>query len=255
MEYANSSFTVKEMGTDGDGSGRKYYYLTHTTGEYNGNIAKCSGNGSQDYYRGGVYQNKKTYRINTYSKTTDWSSTYDDAAAIAPGDADVRLPGLPRPIDHATHDGYGDLLFTVGQGLLDLVCQADQVDAGPAAGRAGDEIDACAAQTRRLENALGGDDLLHRIRRQGDADRIADAQAQQSADADGGFQDALRRGPRLRHADVERIVGLGGKAAVGRHHHGDIGGFHGNARIIKPEFLQQRQMGSPRHRRSCLGRG
>ncbi len=83
MEYANSSFTVKEMGTDGDGSGRKYYYLTHTTGEYNGNIAKCSGNGSQVYYRGGVYQNKKTYRINTYSKTTDWSSTYDDAAAIA----------------------------------------------------------------------------------------------------------------------------------------------------------------------------
>lgn len=83
MEYANSSFTVKEMGTDGDGSGRKYYYLTWTTGEYNGYIAKCSGNGSQVYYRGGVYQNKKTYRINTYSKTTDWSSTYDDAAAIA----------------------------------------------------------------------------------------------------------------------------------------------------------------------------
>lgn len=83
MEDANSSFTVKEMGTDGDGSGRKYYYLTWTTGEYNGHIAKCSGNGSQVYYRGGVYQNKKTYRINTYSKTTDWSSTYDDAAAIA----------------------------------------------------------------------------------------------------------------------------------------------------------------------------
>ncbi len=33
-----SHFSVQEKGTDGDGSGRKYYYLTHLDGEWAGGI-------------------------------------------------------------------------------------------------------------------------------------------------------------------------------------------------------------------------
>ena len=80
MEDASANFTAQEKGTDGDGSGRKYYYLTHKTGQYAGGIAKCGSSGAQAYYRGGVYQNKKVYRINTYEKVEEWTSTYDASA-------------------------------------------------------------------------------------------------------------------------------------------------------------------------------
>ena len=80
MEDAAANFRVEEKGTDGDGSGRKYYYLTHLNGPYAGGIAKCGSNGTQVYYRGGVYQKKKAYQINTYQSETDWTSTFDSSA-------------------------------------------------------------------------------------------------------------------------------------------------------------------------------
>ncbi len=91
-------FTVKEMGTDGDGSGRKYYYLTHRTGPYAGGTAKCGTSGTPVYYRGGVYQNKKAYRINTYSMIGEWTTAADPAAAsveyrIRRNQYDVTLAG------------------------------------------------------------------------------------------------------------------------------------------------------------------
>ncbi len=80
MEDAAANFTVEEKGTDGDGSGRKYYYLIHKNGQWAGGIAQCGTNGSKFYYRGGVYQNKKAYRINTYQKASDWTKEYDATA-------------------------------------------------------------------------------------------------------------------------------------------------------------------------------
>ena len=80
MADAAANFSVEEKGTDGDGSGRKYYFLTHKSGQWAGGIAKCGTNGSKVYYRGGVYQNKKAYRINTYQKTGDWTTELDTTA-------------------------------------------------------------------------------------------------------------------------------------------------------------------------------
>lgn len=80
MADAAANFYVEEKGTDGDGSGRKYYFLTHKSGQWAGGIAKCGTNGSKVYYRGGVYQNKKAYRINTYQKTGDWTTELDTTA-------------------------------------------------------------------------------------------------------------------------------------------------------------------------------
>ena len=80
MADAAANYTVQEKGTDGDGSGRKYYHLIHKSGQWAGGIAKCGTNGSQVYYRGGVYQNMKAYRVNTYQKVSDWTTVYDASA-------------------------------------------------------------------------------------------------------------------------------------------------------------------------------
>lgn len=81
MANSMNNFTAEEKGTDGDGSGRKYYYLTHTQGQYSGAIARCSSSGSKIYYRGYVYQDKAEYRINTYQKVGEWTTTYDSSAS------------------------------------------------------------------------------------------------------------------------------------------------------------------------------
>ena len=81
MANSMNNFTAEEKGTDGDGSGRKYYYLTHTQGQYVGAIAKCGSSGSNIYYRGYVYQDKAEYRINTYQKVGEWTTAYDSSAS------------------------------------------------------------------------------------------------------------------------------------------------------------------------------
>ena len=100
MEDAKANFSVQEKGTDGDGSGRKFYYLTHLSGQWAGGIAKCGSNGAQAYYRGGVYQKKKAYQVNTYQKAGDWTSTYDASATSTSvrwrlkGDIETEYKGL-----------------------------------------------------------------------------------------------------------------------------------------------------------------
>ena len=81
MDNSINNFTAEEKGTDGDGSGRKYYYLTHKSGEWAGGIAKCSSTGSKVYYRGCVYQDRAAYQINTYQKVSDWTTVYDTSAS------------------------------------------------------------------------------------------------------------------------------------------------------------------------------
>lgn len=94
-----SHFSAVEKGTDGDGSGRKYYYLTHLDGEYAGSTAKCSTNGAVVYYRGAVYQDKVAYRINTYQKIGDWTTVLDTTATSV--EYRVRLKQYPVKFDAA----------------------------------------------------------------------------------------------------------------------------------------------------------
>ena len=78
-----SHFTVEYYQPDGDGSGRIAYRLIHNDGEWAGGYAQCSSTGTQVYYEGDVYQNKKPYRINTYVRDSEWTTTRDPQAASA----------------------------------------------------------------------------------------------------------------------------------------------------------------------------
>lgn len=60
-------------------------------------------------------------------------------------------------------------------GLFDFLGQVDEVDLGPATGRAGNEGRPEMAQAEGTEDGLAGLDFFDRVTGQGYADRIADA--------------------------------------------------------------------------------
>lgn len=62
--------------------------------------------------------------------------------------------------------------------------QADQVDAGPAAGRTGDDLRTAALHAEGAQNILRRRNLLHRVGSQRHPDGIADSVQQQRANAD-----------------------------------------------------------------------
>ena len=166
----------------------------------------------------------------------------DETVTFPAGYTEIGFLRLARSVDHAAHDGDRDGLLAVGQRLLDLVCQSDEVDARPPAGGAGDDVDAVPAQPGGLQNVLRRQHLLHRVGGQRYAHRIADALTQKGADAHSGFDGAHALGARFGHADVQRVVRTLGKQPVRLDHQRDGAGFHRHADIMKIVFLQQRNM-------------
>ena len=132
--------------------------------------------------------------------------------------------------------------MAVGQCLLDLVCQPDEINARPPAGGAGDDVDTVPAQPGGLQNVLRRQHLLHRVGGQRYAHRIADALTQKGADAHGGLDGAHALGARFGHADVQRIVRTLGKQPVRLDHQRDGAGFHRHADIMEIILFQQRNM-------------
>jgi len=104
------------------------------------------------------------------------------------------------------------------------VRHVDHVDLGPAARRAGDEVDVLAlAQPQRLEQLTSGAGLLDRISRQRVADRVADALEQQRGDAGRRFDEPGGRGSGLGDAEVQRHIGHLCELTVRLHHQGHVG--------------------------------
>ena len=129
------------------------------------------------------------------------------ALAPAGGDAEVRLPGLSRSVHDAAHHRDLQRDVAVGQGVLSVVGDADHVDLGPAAARAGDEIEALAlAQTQGLEQLPPRARFLDRIRGQREADRVADALGEQRPDADGRLDQPARKRARFGHPEGENYA-------------------------------------------------
>ena len=110
------------------------------------------------------------------------------------------------------------MLQAVERGLR-LAGHLDDVDLGPAARRAGDEVEALAlAQPERLEQLAPGPRLLDRIGGERVADGVADALGQQRGDAGGGLDQPGRRRPGLGDAEVQRVVDRVGEQPVGLDH-------------------------------------
>jgi hypothetical protein len=82
---------------------------------------------------------------------------------------------------------------------------ADHVEALPRAGRAGDDADAAIADAEALQDFEADPNFLS-ARRRGDADRVADPEPQQRADADRALDRAAAQPPGLGDAEVERAI-------------------------------------------------
>ena len=90
-------------------------------------------------------------------------------------------------------------MLAVAERVHGAVGDLDHVDLGPAARRAGDEVEALAlAQAERLEQLAAGAGLLDRIGGERVADRVADALEQQRGDPGGGLDETRRAAGRPR---------------------------------------------------------
>jgi hypothetical protein len=72
-----------------------------------------------------------------------------------------------------------------------------------------------------------------RLGRERDADRVADAFVQEDAEADGRFDRAAEGRPRLRHAEVERVVAHLREQPVGRDRAVHVRGFERDDDVLK----------------------
>src|SRR6476659_8646073 len=108
-------------------------------------------------------------------------------AVAAAGDADVGFTRFTRSVDHAAEHRQRHWRADVLQALLRRLDGADYIKALTRAARAGDDADAAAADTQRLQDFVADANLFLRLGRQRDTDRVADAGPKQIADADGGF--------------------------------------------------------------------
>src|SRR4051812_268548 len=117
----------------------------------------------------------------------------DLALAVARGDTEVGLARLAGTVDDATHDGDAQRHLQAVEPGGDLLGELVDVDLGTAAGRAGDDLEAARLEVERLQDLEADLDLLHRRRGQRDADRVADALAEQVAEGDRGLDGPLER--------------------------------------------------------------
>src|SRR5690606_40584651 len=120
--------------------------------------------------------------------------------------------GFARSVDHAADDGHVHGYQYVLQARLQLVHGLDHVEVLPGATGTGDEVDAARAQTQGLENVEADADLLHRVRRQGDADGVTDALGQQHAQAHRGFDGTGPQAAGFSDAQVQGLLDLDRKS-------------------------------------------
>jgi 1-hydroxy-2-methyl-2-(E)-butenyl 4-diphosphate synthase len=112
-------------------------------------------------------------------------------ALLADGIGDtIRVSRLPRPVHRASEHRHLERLRIGAQPLLDTLGELLHADVVTAAARARDHHRAALAQAERLQDLERGLDLLDRVRRQRDAQRVADAVHEQRARADGALDRA-----------------------------------------------------------------
>src|SRR2546429_3134359 len=130
----------------------------------------------------------------------------DLAFSVAGGDAEVGVAGFAGAVDDAAHDGDPQRYREPVERGRDLFGQLVQFDLGPAAGRAGHDVEATSAQPERFEDGDAGLDLLDGWGGQRYPDGVADALAKQRAERDGGLYRALVHRAGLGDAQVQRVV-------------------------------------------------
>ena len=162
--------------------------------------------------------------------------------ALAAGNADVCFAGFTGAVDHAAHHGHLNRFFAALQPLFHLIGDLGAGILGAAAGGAGDDLRACYREAHGAQDVVARFHFLFRLCGQRDADGIANAFQQHSADAHAAFQQTHLVGTRLGNTHMERIIRDSAELAVGLHHAGHIGVLDGNDDVVEIEFFQQAHM-------------
>src|SRR5689334_11271567 len=159
-------------------------------------------------------------------------------AVAAAGDADVGLARLAWSVHHAAEDAERHRGLDVLQPLLERFDRADYVEALARAARAGDDPDAAAADTQRLQDLVADPDFFFGLGRERYADGVADAGPQQVADADGGFDRAADQAAGLRNSKVQRTVHLACQLLIGGDREEDVARLHRDLVLAEAVVLE-----------------
>src|SRR5271163_2276976 len=104
---------------------------------------------------------QRPHHVRLGNDADDLAADEEVALLLPRRDADVGFAGLARAVHDAPHHRHLDGQVQLLERLLGLLGHGDDVDLGPAAGRAGDEVDALAlAQAQRLQELAPGPGLL-----------------------------------------------------------------------------------------------
>ena len=156
---------------------------------------------------------------------------------------EVGLARLARAVDHAAHDRDLDGQVQLLERFLRLLGHGDDVDLGPAARGAGDEVEPLAlAQAERLEQLATRPRLLDRVGGEREADGVADALGQQRADARRALDQARRRRARLGDAEVQRVVEGLRSEPVRRDHERHRGGLDRDLHVVEADLVEEGEL-------------
>ena len=159
-------------------------------------------------------------------------------APPAAGQADVGFARLAWSVDHAPDHRNGHRRGHVGEADLEHLHGLDDLELLPRARGTGDHVDAAMAEIQRLQHLESGLDLLHRIGREGNPNRVADSRPQEHAHADGRFDRAPAQAAGLRDPEVERIITGLGQLLVGRDRQEDVRCLDADLELVEVVVLQ-----------------
>ena len=128
------------------------------------------------------------------------------ADPFAAGNAHVGLARLARAVHDAPHDRNGNWFLDMGQTFFDFLRKTDDIDLGPAAGGAGNDVHPPLADFEGFQDFIGNAHFLDRVGGERDAHRISDALGKQDAEPDARLDRTGKKRACLGNADVERII-------------------------------------------------
>src|SRR5439155_25322113 len=168
----------------------------------------------------------------------DLTLAEDRALPHSSGDADIGVLRLTGAVHLAAHDRDLHRHGQRAQALLRDLRERDEVDVGAAARRARYEREPLIAEAERLEDVEAGLHFHDRVLGERDADRVPDAFVEQHANARGGADRSREGGPRLGHAEMQRVWHELREAPVRGDHDRHLEGFDADDDVVEVEVLE-----------------
>ena len=163
-------------------------------------------------------------------------------AIAAAGDADVGLARFARAINDAAQyrERHRGLYMT--QRVFEFLHRADDVEALSRARGAADHADAAGAKAQRFQDFIADADFFLWLRRQGNADRVANPRPEQIAHANRGFDRPANQPASLGDAKVQRAVDRFGQPHIGGDREEHIRRLHRDLIFVEIAVLQKLDM-------------